>query len=108
MSSADEIKLEPQIHTHLPHLQADTKLDENSKLHIQFNRLSQSSSQLHRVISSQQTDEQAIDYDSAEKVLFNFNDLTSLSNGPEKLITSESIHHNLGIISNNEPLFDAL
>ncbi|CAF1967755.1 unnamed protein product [Rotaria magnacalcarata] len=108
MSSADEIKLEPQIHTHLLHPQSDTKLDENSNLHIPFNRLSQSSSQLHQVISLQQTDEQAIGYDSAEKVLFNFNDLTSLSNGPEKLITSESIHHNLGIISNNEPLFDKL
>lgn len=70
--------------------------------HTQFNRLSQSTNQIL------QTNDLSSDYESAEKVLFNFNDLTSLSNGPEKLISSDSLHHNLDMLSNNETLFDTL
>ncbi|CAF1470461.1 unnamed protein product [Rotaria sordida] len=118
ISSSDQIKLEPQIHTDntIQHQQSDTKLNENSKLltqlrNTQYNRLSQSSNELHQGIPSKQTNDSTNEYDLVEKVLFNFNDITSLSNGPEKLISSESIHHNLGIINNNEPslsTFDTL
>ncbi|CAF2912889.1 unnamed protein product [Rotaria sp. Silwood2] len=118
ISSSDQIKLEPQIHSSntLQHPQSDTKLNENSKLftqlrHSQYNRLSQSSNELHQGIPPKQTNDSTNEYDLAEKVLFNFNDITSLSNGPEKLISSESMHHNFDIINNNEPslsTFDTL
>lgn len=118
IASLNQVKLEPQIlaDTNLQHEQIDAKFDDNSQLfmqlgHTQFDHISQTSNQLHQILPSQQNNESTNEYDLAEKVLFNFNDISALSNGPEKLISSESIHDNLGIISNNEPslsTFDTL
>ncbi len=47
-------------------------------------------------------------YDLAEKDLFNLSDITQLTNGPEQIISSEMLHHNLDIIHNNESTFDTL
>jgi len=65
----------------------------------QYDRLSQSA---NHVIPP--TNE----YDLAEKVLFNLSDITQISNGPEQIISSETLHHNLGITNNNELTFDTL
>ncbi len=80
-SSSDQIKLEPQIN------QLDTKLEENFMQlpDTHFDRLS------HQGLPSQPTTESINEYDLAEKVLFNFNDITQISNGPDP---SENLHHN--------------
>jgi bromodomain-containing protein 7/9 len=80
--SSDQIKLEPQIHTNdnIQHQQLDTKLYQ----------------------------QHPNEYELAEKDLFNLSDITQMSNGPEQIISSETIHDNLGIINNNESTFDTL
>jgi hypothetical protein len=94
--SSDQIKLEPQIHSN--DQQIDTKLDEDSKLFLQLPETHYDS---HQGIPSQPT----IEYDIAEKVLFNLSDIT---HEPEQLISSENIHHNYGIMNNNDSSFDTL
>jgi hypothetical protein len=56
----------------------------------------------------EQTTEPLNDLELAEKVLFNLSDITQIANEPEQIISSEIVHHNLGIINNNESTFDIL
>jgi hypothetical protein len=87
------------------------KLDENAKLLVQlrqaqYDRLCQPSNKIHQIIPSQQqqqTSEPLNEYDLAEKVLSNLSDMTHMSsNGPEQVISPETIRHNLGIVITNE------
>ncbi len=115
VSSSDPIKLESQINSNgnTQH-QLDMKLDENAKLLIQlrqaqYDRLCQPSNKIHQIIPSsshqQHPSESLNEYDLAEKVLYNLSDMTHMSsNGPEQVISSEAIHHNLGIMIHNESL----
>jgi hypothetical protein len=64
--------------------------------------------QLHTDDNIQHPNDSINDYDLAEKVLFNFSDITPMSNGPEQLISSETVDHNLGVLNNNESPFDTL
>jgi hypothetical protein len=93
--------------------QLDLKLDENAKLLIQlrqaqYDRLCQPSNKNHQILpssQSQQSNEPLNEHDLAEKVLTNLSDMTHLSsNGPEQVISGETIRHNLGIVIPNELL----
>ncbi|CAF1471688.1 unnamed protein product [Adineta steineri] len=104
-STSIQIKIEPSINNNhdSPQQQFDIKPDDSSKLIMQLRQTP--SNQLHQVISPPQ---QTNDFDITDKVLFNLSDITQVSNGPGQIISSEAIHHNLGIINNNESTFDTL
>ncbi|CAF3382035.1 unnamed protein product [Rotaria socialis] len=113
IATLDSIKLESNNHSNgnIQH-QLDLKLDENAKLLIQlrqaqYDRLCQPSNKIHQIISSSQqqqsSSEPLNEYDIAEKVLCNLSDMTHISSqGPEHVISSEAIRHNLGIIIQND------
>ncbi|CAF3732460.1 unnamed protein product [Rotaria socialis] len=113
IATLDSIKLESNNHLNgnIQH-QLDLKLDENAKLLIQlrqaqYDRLCQPSNKIHQIISSSQqqqsSSEPLNEYDIAEKVLCNLSDMTHISSqGPEHVISSEAIRHNLGIIIQND------
>ena len=95
-----------------PYHLLDMKLDENARLLVQlrqaqYDRLCQPSTKIHQIISSsqqqQQLNEPLNEYELAEKVLHNLSDMTHLSsNLPERVVSSQAIRHNLGIVINNE------
>ncbi|CAF0741477.1 unnamed protein product [Adineta steineri] len=113
ISSTDSVKMDTQVNSNgnIQH-KLDMKLDENAKLLIQlrqaqYDRLCQPSNKIHQIINSsqqqQQSNEPLNEYDLAEKVLCNLSDMTHLSsNGPEQVISPETIRHNLGIVIHNE------
>ncbi|UJR15550.1 hypothetical protein I4U23_002489 [Adineta vaga] len=78
------------INTSLHQIKQEPTTDESSTFEMQYHQPHQELP----MIKQEQHQEQTNEYDLAEKMLFNINDIPQISNGTDQPISSETIHHN--------------